>query len=431
MPIARLRALWRDIYESLWLLPALFTAAALALAWLLVHADPYLPDSLNRRSISWLFGGGADGARGVLSAIAGSIMTVTGVVFSVTIVALQLASSQYTPRVLRTFMADRSNQFVLAVFIGTFVYALAVMRTIHGSGDGYEAFVPALAVTAGFVFAIISIGCLIYYIHHAARSIQIETIMANVTADALRTVRAEYSKEAQPEFEWSPPDLPVHVIRASEPGYLTALDEKALLKAARSTSCIISVEAEFGQFVYPDMPLARLWGNAVGDEIADDVRNAFATGAARTQHQDPMLGIVELVDIAVKALSPGINDPTTAMNAFDRLGEILLEIGKRHRFTQIQAEDGATIILARPTFAAAVELAVDQIARYGATNPAVIERIASVLGRIASLMPAERHATLRAQLERVRVLALERLQLPHDRTRVNAAIDRAVEVMSG
>ena len=431
MPIARLRALWRDIYESLWLLPALFTASALALAWLLVHIDPYLPESLNRRSIRWLFSGGADGARGVLSAIAGSIITVTGVVFSVTIVALQLASSQYTPRVLRTFMADRSNQFVLAVFIGTFVYALAVMRTIHGSGDGYEEFVPAVAVTVGFVLAIISIGCLIFYIHHAARSIQVETIMANVTADALGVVRAEYSEDDGSESGWVEPDMPAHVVRARASGYITALDENALIKAARRMSCIISVEVAFGQFVYPGMPLARLWGTTSGDDVVEDVRNAFATGPARTQHQDTTLGIVELVDIAVKALSPGINDPTTAMNAFDRLGEILLEIGRRQRITQIQAEDGTTIILARPTFAAVVELAVDQIARYGATNPAVIERIASVLGRIGSLMPAERHDTLRAQLERVRVLALERLQLPHDRTRVNAAIDRAVEVLSG
>ena len=431
MPIARLRALWRDIYESLWLLPALFTASALALAWLLVHIDPYLPESLNRRSIRWLFSGGADGARGVLSAIAGSIITVTGVVFSVTIVALQLASSQYTPRVLRTFMGDRSNQFVLAVFIGTFVYALAVMRTIHGSGDGYEEFVPAVAVTVGFVLAIISIGCLIFYIHHAARSIQVETIMANVTADALAVVRAEYREDDGSESDWVEPDMPAHVVRAHESGYITALDENALIEAARRTSCIISVEVAFGQFVYPGMPLARLWGKTSGDDVVENVRDAFATGPARTQHQDTTLGIVELVDIAVKALSPGINDPTTAMNAFDRLGEILLEIGRRQRITQIQAEDGTTIILARPTFAAVVELAVDQIARYGATNPAVIERIASVLGRIAPLMPAERHDTLRAQLERVRVLALERLQLPHDRTRVNAAIDRAVEVMSG
>ena len=431
MPIARLRALWRDIYESLWLQPALFTAAALALAWLLVHADPYLPESLNRRSIRWLFSGGADGARGVLSAIAGSIITVTGVVFSVTIVALQLASSQYTPRVLRTFMGDRSNQFVLAVFIGTFVYALAVMRTIHGSGDGYEEFVPAVAVTVGFVLAIISIGCLIFYIHHAARSIQVETIMANVTADALRAVETEYSDEPGSESDWTEPDRPAHVIRSRGSGYLTALDENALMKAARRTSCIVSVEVEFGQFIYPGMPLARLWGDPPGDEIADNVRDAFAMGPARTQHQDPTLGMVELVDIAVKALSPGINDPTTAMNAFDRLGEVLLAIGKRQRVTQVRGEDGATIVLARPTYAYAVELAVDQIARYGATNPAVIERIASVLAHIASLMPAERHETLRLQLERVRVLALERLQLPHDRTRVNAAIDRALEVMSG
>lgn len=427
MPIAKLRALWHDVYESLWLLPALFTLGALLLAGVLIRVE--LPDSFNLREFRWLFAGGADGARAVLSAIAGSIITVTGVVFSVTIVALQLASSQYTPRVLRTFMADRANQLVLAVFIGTFVYALAVMRTIYGSGEDYDAFVPAVAVTVGVVLAITSIGFLIFYIHHAARSIQVETIMNNVTADALHTVRRAYGDDATLEKEWCEPDGEAHEVRAEEAGYLTALDEDALLDVARATSCVVCVQVCPGTFVYPGTVVVKLWGEAPGRDVPDDVRNALATGHARTSHQDPMLGIVELVDIGVKALSPGINDPTTAMSAVDRLGEILLEIGCRQRVTERRAEDGATIVLAAPTFEETIDLAIDQIARYGADNPAVIEHIAGMLRRIGPHMPVKRHDALRGQLSRVRTLALDRLTLAHDRARVDAAVDRALEVL--
>src|SRR5690606_38896955 len=188
VPIAKLRALWRNIYVSLWFLPAVFTGVAILAAALLTRADPLLPEGINRRELPWLFSGGPEGARGVLGAIASSFITITGVVFSITIVALQLASSQYTPRVLRTFMADRANQLVLAVFIGTFVYAMLVMRTIHSGGDGYDAFVPIIATTVAGFFAIVSIGFLIYYIHHAARSLQIDRIMAAVTREGLHTI---------------------------------------------------------------------------------------------------------------------------------------------------------------------------------------------------------------------------------------------------
>ena len=135
-------------------------------------------------SLGWLFyTGGADGARALLSAVAGSMISVTATAFSITIVALQLAASSYGPRLLRNFMQDTGNQIVLGTFIGTFIYCLLILRTVHGEGDGYSQFVPDISVTVGLVLAIASIGVLIYFIHHASTIIQVSHIISGVTAD--------------------------------------------------------------------------------------------------------------------------------------------------------------------------------------------------------------------------------------------------------
>ena len=436
MPIARLRAIWRNIYDSLWFLPALFTLGAMVAASVLVRADAWLPEGINRRELAWLFSGGAEGARGVLDAIAGSIITVTGVVFSVTIVALQLASSQYTPRVLRTFMADRANQLVLAVFIGTFVYALLVMRTIHSGGDDYDAFVPAVATTFGVVLAIVSIGFLIYYIHHAARSLQVETIMANVTRDALRTIRREYQElekggpaaaarqgtDAANDATPQPTGTAVH---ARWSGYITALDRDRLLEVSRRAGCVVHVQSAVGDYVYPGSVLARLEKDDVDDELIDHTRDAFAAGAARTHHQDVRLSVIELVDIAAKALSPGINDPTTAMSAIDRLGEIILELGHRHAPQIVHGDDGGTLIPRVPGWDDLIHLAFAQIGHYGAGHVPVGQRIAHTIGHVGPMLPPGHRASLRALLAELRTVSLEPLTLAPDRAAIERSFDRA------
>ncbi len=424
MPIAKLRAVWRNIYDSLWFLPAIFTITAIGTASVLLRADPLLPEGFDRREIAWLFSGGAEGARGVLAAIAGSIITVTGVVFSVTVVALQLASSQYTPRVLRTFMADRANHFVLGVFIGTFVYALLVMRSIHGGGDDYDAFVPAIATTAGVVFAVISIGCLIFYIHHVASSLQAETIMSNITRDTLRTISDEYPEGDRDEATPAQPTGNSHPVLAGDAGYVTGLEEEHLLDVARRTSCVVCIDVAVGDFVYPGSCLATLWGDRPHEDTMDKARQAFATDSVRTPHQDLRLGVIELVDMAIKALSPGVNDPTTAMSAIDRLGEIVLELGRRRRRT-VREENGAVILLRIPAYDDIIGLAFDQISHYAAEHPAVIQRIAGTIGSVGSLLPQHRRGALRAQLARVRIIALEKLTLEFDRAAVGDALDAA------
>ncbi|MBA2243389.1 MAG: DUF2254 domain-containing protein, partial [Gemmatimonadetes bacterium] len=170
--LARLTMVWVKVRDSLWFLPALLTLLASGLAMLVVELEKRGVLALGD-SDHWLLGGGAEGARGVLSAIAGGLITVTGVVFSVTIVALQLASSQFTPRVLRNFTADRSNQLVLGVFIGTFTYTLLVLRTVRSPTPDQEAFIPRIAVALAVGLVLLSIAFLIFFINHAARSIQV------------------------------------------------------------------------------------------------------------------------------------------------------------------------------------------------------------------------------------------------------------------
>ncbi len=437
MPIAKLRALWRNIYESLWFLPAVFTVVAILAAALLTRADPLLPDEINRRQLPWLFSGGPEGARGVLDAIASSFITITGTVFSITIVALQLASSQYTPRVLRTFMADRANQLVLAVFIGTFVYSMLVMRTIHTGGDGYEAFVPIVATTFAGVLAIVSIGFLIFYIHHAASSLQADTIMAAVMREARNTIRQEYPDTLEDEQGASGAveeqvDLPgggQTAVYAKEPGYLTALDERRLLEVSRSAGCIIRIEVRVGDYIYPGTLLATLASEA-GEEIAEKTRDAFAMEASRTQHQDIRFSIIELVDIAAKALSPGVNDPTTAMSAIDRIGELLLELGLRARPAVRKADDGATIITNLPDFDDIVRLAFDQVARYGADHVEVSLRILNVIGAIGPMLPPVRRESLRRLVSRLEPVLLERQNIATYRQEVSAAIADAQRVLA-
>lgn len=174
---ARLANLWESLRTSYWFVPTLMTAGGVALSFASVHLD----ERVNYkwvRTVGWIWAGGAEGARQVLSTIAGSMITVAGVAFSITIVALTLASNQFGPRLLRNFVRDAGNQIVLGTFIATFVYCLLVLRTVRGEDD--TEFVPYVSVTLGVAFALTSLGVLIYFIHHVAISIQAENLIASV-----------------------------------------------------------------------------------------------------------------------------------------------------------------------------------------------------------------------------------------------------------
>ena len=399
---ARLLILWVRVRDSLWFLPGLLTLAGaiLAMAVTEVERAGFIAAAA---SDSWLFSGGVEGARGVLGAIAGGLITVTGVVFSVTIVALQLASSQFTPRVLRDFTADRGNQLVLGVFIGTFTYTLLVLRTVRSATGQDDVFVPRLGVAIALGLVLVSIGFLIYFIDHSARSIQVSSILDGVTRRTLRDVQRLFPDQIGEEDDSDAPDprrpdVPGHAVTAATSGYLQAVDGDALLKEGERNDLVIAMEPQIGRYILAGQPLAIVWPpDRLDDEVIRHVRTAFVIGPERTPEQDIEFGIIEVSDIAVKALSPGINDPTTAFHCIDHLAQILLELGTRRAPEPVRSQRGRAHFIARsPTFERAVGLAYDQILHFGADNPAVVKKLLESLTALADLLPPRRRSALAA-----------------------------------
>jgi uncharacterized membrane protein len=426
--VSKLSTLWRQVVDSLWFLPALLTLAGAVLAMLAVNLGDGLLGDLDATELWWLFGGGAEGARGVLGAIAGSIITVTGVVFSVTIVALQLASTQFTPRVLRQFMSDRANQLVLGVFIGTFTYTLLVQRTVRSGSDDGGAFVPALAVTGAVVLALTSIAFLIFFIDHLARSIQAESVIDRVARETLRVIdELHLVGEAGRDPDAATPAQAPARVQATGSGYVRHVEEQRLLEIAAERTLVVRVDKQVGEFVYPGESLFSVWPAVALDRgLSGTLETAVLLGPARTPYRDIELGLVELVDIAVKALSPGINDPTTAMTAIDRLGEVVLALSREPPHGVVREDGRGIVITARLTFGRAVGVAFDQVRHFGAAIPAVAEKLVNTLGDIAALAPAGPRASLLEAIEHVRRHSVQAIADPGDRDRVVRAADDAL-----
>lgn len=418
--MGNLSRFWLNIRSSIWLIPTICAFLAVGLAIATVWADRRFQTGDTLAAQWFLFDVGAEGARGVLGVIAGSIITVTGVVFSITVVALQLASSQFTPRVLRSFIADRTNQLVFGGFIGTFTYALLVQRTVRSADDDLERFVPSISVTVALLLALVSIGLLIRFIDHITRSIRASHIIHRVTqdvCDAIDTLFPEQFGRPDPaglaklEAELARRDAPLRVC-AEQAGYLQTIDARAIFDLAAGGPLVIRMEQDIGAFVLPGELLLSVWGEASldNDDLCRQLRGACVLGSSRTNDQDVAWGLTELSDIAVKALSPGINDPTTAAMAIDRLGESLVRLGNRSLPERLRTgADGTIRVIARRiAFQDAVETAFAQICHYGADQPLILDRLRDVVSRVAAHVPeAQREplecavARLQRQAERV------------------------------
>lgn len=428
--LARLRLAWARVRDSLWFLPGVLTLAGTVLAIAVTQAEERGVFDVEMLR-SWVFAGGVDGARGVLGTIAGGLITVTGVVFSVTIVALQLASTQFTPRILRNFTADRGNQLVLGVFIGTFTYTLLVLRTIRSAADGEDPFVPRVGVTLAVLLVLVAIGFLIFYINHSARSIQVAAILDRVTRRTLGDVHRLFPEPTDHADDAEPPDphpagRPSVTVAADAAGYLQAVDGRGLFELGKARRLVIAMEPYVGDFILPGQPLATVSPpDAADEEVCGHIRKAFLLGPERTSEQDVEFGIVEVSDIAIKALSPGINDPTTAFHCIDRLSEILLEMGTRAAPSPWRTEQGQVHYLARhPTFERAVGLSFDQIRHFGASNPGIARKLLEVLTRLAALVPSARRPVLLAQARAVLEDARARMETAGDREALEALAGR-------
>jgi uncharacterized membrane protein len=436
---ARLATWWFDLRDTLWPIPAAMAAAAIALALLLVQVDQALLAQQGEHRW-WMFSGGAAGARGVLAAIAATSMTVATMAFSITIVALQLGSNQYSPRILRSFTGDRGNQVVLGIFVATFVYALVVLRVIRANSDDTRTFVPGIAVTMGIVLAFVMIGALIYFFHHATHNIQAGVILDRATSDTRQLIEGEQDRRAGMTLMRLPlPDIAGadRRVEADSAGYLQNIDVPLLVRAATQWGGIVRVSRTEGQFLLAGATLATLWPSDPAssaenpdpaDSLLDTVRSAFIVGMERTLERDIKFGYRQISDIALKALAD-FNDPTTSTFCIDRLGELLrLSMDLRSGTYEIRDDDDVVRVhIDLEGFETYLGIAFDQIRHHGAADMTVMLHLLEMLHTLAE---RTEDPAIRQHIERMAQLTVEEIgfqSLPEaDQLRMLAAAVWAV-----
>lgn len=388
-----------QVTNSYWFVPAMMTAGAFALSILTLWIDDILRA---RESPVWfdvlIYSGGPDGAREVLSVVAGSMITVAGVVFSITIVALTLASSQFGPRLLASFMSDRGNQLTLGTFVATFLYALMVLRTVR-TGDVER--VPHLSVAVALLLAIAGLSVLIFYIHHISVMIQAPNLIAAISREV-----QDYTSRLFPSIDGiehahalagrpSPPSGfdTAKRIESRSSGYVEAVDIGGLLSLATDHDLIIRLETRPGKFVVQGSLVAQVWPMANLDEkSAKKVARTITVGSRATATQDIEFPLKQLAEIAVRSLSPGINDPYTASSCIDHLSIGLCSLAERELPpVGISDEEGRLRLLmgAPLEFDALVEDAFDQIRQNAAHHTVVyvglLDAMARVVDRVSSI----------------------------------------------
>jgi len=384
-----------------------------------------------------LFGAGAAGSRGLLTAVASSMITVAGVVFSITIVALSLTSSQYTSRILRNFRRDRINQSVLGLFLGVFAYCLVVLRTIREGSDG--SFVPSLAVMGGLIMAFFGIGFLIFFIHHISMSIQASNIIAATAKETIASIDKQFVEEqGKDQFEATSLD-PVLLtekhwiaVPAVKTGYIEAVDYKALLIQAKQNECVIRMERGPGEFVIEGGALVSISsGKEMSGDTSSKLNEAFVIGRQRTVRQDVSFGIRQIVDVALKALSPGINDSTTAIMCIDYLTAIFVRLARRDLVVKQHGEDASeNLILRGRSFVSLLSEGFDEIRQNAAGNSAVLSRQLHALETIAALgVTPHRQAALRMHVSLISSQVESSISEPHDAIACQEAVKRLEKVL--
>lgn len=440
-----------DIRGSYWFIPSIMSLCAIAMSFVMTSLDgAYGTEWL--RSIPWLYANQPDGARAVLSTIAGSMITVAGVTFSMTIVAVSFATGQLGPRLIRNFMQDTSNQVTLGTFIGTFIYCLLVLRTVRdsngeaaGSMDAVAAFVPQLAILFGLASALVSVGVLIYFIHHVPESINVSNLTSSVGLKMDKMLDSLFPDQVgQPQSKGqdiltslSLPDDFYAVSAAVDSeydGYVEVLDDQKLLDIAKENDLIIRVEYRPGDFVTVGKSLVLVWPpDKIDDTIRMQCRRAFAFGIERTKTQNILFLVDQLVEIIARALSPGINDPFTAISCIDWLEAMLNKQVTRDSPSAFRADDSGKLrlVIYPVTFERTIDTIFDQILPYVCTDRIASMRLMKLIADIAISLPkdSEHLELLIKQAERLRDAAEQVMPLEGDRRAISSKYQQILKML--
>lgn len=399
----------KRLTSTLWFLPTLLAVCGVILAFILVAFDRAIGTKFG--DLPFVFGVEPSGASNVLAIIAGSTITVAGTVYSITIVALTLASTQFSPRILRNFMRDTGNQFVLGVLVGIFAYCIIVLRTIRSGGDESANFVPTLAVVFGVLLGLFGVGVLIYFIHHVATSIQATSIISNIAEETILEIEENYplSYDAKQFDRALLKELSAKKwlkISSNETGYIQNADTDALSELASRFDLVVQMRRRVGEFTIKGLPLLQIAPKnenfTVDEKLIAEINDAYDIGNFRTVEGDVAFGLRQIVDISLKALSPAINDATTALSCIDYLTAIMVCLAKRQSCPPLYFHKSELrLVINQQRFEDYFDLAFNQIRQNAAGNVAVIIRLLNsieILGKMNQNFQDETERAERHQL---------------------------------
>ena len=387
---------WRRevLRTNLWLVPATEVLVAIALFAVTLTLDR----AVYRGAMSipsWVISGTSDAARQILTAIAAAVITVVGVVFSIILVTLTLASTQFGPRMLRNFIRDRSTQLTLGTFVATFVYAVLVLVSIGPGSHGD--FVPHIGVTVTLALMVADLAVLIYFIHHTAISIQLPQVIASIATDLSQAIQVQGAgSEAGPgdgaRRQRGPSSAEIlarmeaggGVVKAPASGYVQFIGHRNLIRLAAEVDAVISLDYRPGHFIVQGHPMARVWPPDAAGVVGATLGRAHVIGPYRTLTQDVSFGIDQLVEIAIRALSPAVNDTFTALTCIDWLADNLCQIVNRWRPARYHRDEQGYIrvIAAQPDYVRLVQRSFEKIRQAATGMPAVMIRQLDALALI-------------------------------------------------
>lgn len=397
---ARLRKLLADLGDTFWVLPAILVILAILLAVALVGLDRGVVFPRWLRESGWLYGGGGTGARTLLGTVAASTIGVAGTVFSITIAALTLAAGQMGPRLLSNFTRDRGNQWTLGVFLGTFSYCLMVLQSVRSVDE--QEFVPHLALSVSIALALVCVASLVYFVGHMASRINVDTVIDLVSDELFASIERLTTDRVQDvppaEAFWAG----ASTVTDARSGYLQQLDAPALADWAARHGTAIRLLVRPGAFIFAGAPIALAQPAVEGVERA--IRAATALGATRASSADLEFAARQLVEVAVRALSPGINDPHTAISVLDRLGAALCDIVERRLHGGVHLRDGVpALVVPSVDYAGLLDAMFHLIRQNAAGQAAVLIRLLEVLTAVNSCEgDAGRRAALQHHADLVR-----------------------------
>jgi uncharacterized membrane protein len=431
----QLRNAWSAVRSSYWFVPSIMLLASVLLSFLMHFFDATV-DPQRLEKLPWIYINQPDGARALLSTVAGSMITVAGVTFSVTIVALSLASSQYGPRVLRNFMSDTGNQLVLGTFVATFMYCLLILRTVQGGDE--STFVPHLSIVLAVVLAAVSLGVLIYFVHHTAGRIQIENLLASVARDlgqaTIKMFPAGLGQDLAEEKVNLPEDFEeqaVHVSNKTD-GYVQDIDKRLFNLAVRH-DLFIYLECRPGDFVVQGKTLLRAWPKKRLDKaLLAKMESLLIIGSHRSQAQDLAFLFDQLVEVALLALSPGVNEPYTAVMCIDRIEAGLCMLAKREVPSAYRCDDKARLrMVAFPlSLTEAVVMTLAAIRRDASNNLMVTLRLLRAVETVGDFTANEKHRqVLLEEASNILVSAQASLSVAGDREAVERAYHRTLRAL--